>query len=313
MRIVTRSDFDSVVCAVLLYEALNIHEPVKWVEPSDIQKGLVDIHQGDIIANLPFAPGCSMWFDHHFSNQGVQSFTGIFRIAPSAARIIFDHYRDKLQRDYSELVQAADKIDSADLTQEEVLNPEHHPYILLSMTIGSQINSDEPYWNHLVDLLRILPIHKVMEDKAVRAHCEAVIKENIAYQTHLKKHTQCLGHVAVTDFRTLTPPPAGNRFMVYSLFPECSVQVKIRLDSNRPDMVMVSVGHSIFNQTCKVNVGQLLTNFEGGGHRAAGACRFHISKAEQYIPQILDALVQNSDHLSANNGKNGPTFSNSAY
>ena len=257
MRIVTRSDFDSVVCAVLLYEALNIHEPVKWVEPSDIQKGLVDIHEGDIVANLPFAPGCSLWFDHHFSNQGVQSFTGIFRIAPSAAGIIFDHYRDKFQRDYTELVQAADKIDSADLTQEEVIYPERHPYILLSMTIGS-LNSDEPYWNHLVDLLRILPIHKVMEDKAVKAHCEAVINENIAYQTHLKKYTQCLGHVAVTDFRTLTPPPAGNRFMVYSLFPECSVQVKMRLDSNRPDMVLVSVGHSIFNPTCKVNVGQLL-------------------------------------------------------
>ena len=154
MRIVTRSDFDSVVCAVLLYEALNIQEPVKWVEPSDIQNNLVDIHEGDIVANLPFAPGCSLWFDHHFSNQGVQSFEGIFRNAPSAARIIFDHYRDKFQRDYAELVQAADKIDTADLTQEEVLFPQHHPYILLSMTIGSQITPDEPYWNHLVDLLR---------------------------------------------------------------------------------------------------------------------------------------------------------------
>ena len=295
MRIVTRSDFDSVVCAVLLYEALDIQAPVKWAEPSEIQKGMVDIRQGDIIANLPYAPNCSLWFDHHFSNQGELSFSGVFRMAPSAAGIIFDYYHDRFRRDYSELVQAADKIDSADLTHEEVLYPERNPYILLSMTIGGQNKADEPYWNHLVDLLRVLPIHHVMEDKTVITRCEAVVRENIAYRTYLKDHTQRHGHVAVTDFRTLMPPPAGNRFLVYSLFPECSVQVKIRLDSNQPDMVMVSVGHSIFNRTCKVNVGQLLAEFEGGGHRAAGACRFHASKAEHYIPRILNTLLQNKE------------------
>jgi hypothetical protein len=294
MRIVTRSDFDSVVCAVLLYEALDIQEPVKWAEPSEIQKGLVDIHEGDIVANLPYAPNCSLWFDHHFSNQGAQPFAGAFRMAPSAAGIIFDYYRGRFHRDYTELVQAADKIDSADLTHEEVLYPEHHPYILLSMTISSQNKADEPYWNHLVDLLRVLPIHTVMEDITVKARCEAVVRENIAYRTYLKDYTQCHGHVAVTDFRTLSPAPSGNRFLVYSLFPECSVQVKIRLDANQPDMVMVSVGHSIFNRTCKVNVGQLLAKFEGGGHKAAGACRFHARKAEEYIPGILDALIKNN-------------------
>ncbi len=295
MRIVTRADFDSVVCAVLLYEALDIQAPVKWVEPSEIQKGMVDIHEGDIVANLPYAPNCSLWFDHHFSNQGKQPFTGAFRMAPSAAGIIFDYYRGRFLRDYTELVQAADKIDSADLTHEEVLYPERHPYILLSMTISSQNKADETYWNHLIDLLRIHPIQEVMEDKTVKTRCDEVIRENIAYQSFLKDHTRCIGHVAITDFRALTPPPAGNRFLVYSLFPECSVQVKIRLDANQSGMVMVSVGHSIFNRTCKVNVGQLLAEFEGGGHRAAGACRFHTSKAAQYIPKILNALLKNTD------------------
>jgi len=295
MRIVTRSDFDSVVCAVLLYDALDIQAPVMWAEPSEIQKGLVDIREGDIVANLPYAQNCSLWFDHHFSNQGDQAFTGAFRMAPSAAGVIFDYYRGKFHRDYTELVQAADKIDSADLTQAEVLNPEHDPYILLSMTISSQNKADEPYWNHLVALLRYLPIGAVMEDEMVKMRCQAVIRENIAYRTHLIDHTRCHGHVAITDFRALSPPPSGNRFLVYSLFPECSVQVKIRLDTNQPDMVMVSVGHSIFNPTCKVNVGLLLSEFEGGGHRAAGACRFHIGKADRYIPQILDALLQNTE------------------
>lgn len=295
MRIVTRSDFDSVVCAVLLYEALDIQAPVKWAEPSEIQKGLVDIQEGDIVANLPYAPNCSLWFDHHFSNQGEPSVPGAFRMAPSAAGIIFDYYRGKFRRDYTELVQAADKIDSADLTQEEVLYPERYPYLLLSMTISGQDKGDEPYWNHLIDLLRVLPIHAVMADDTVKARCQETIRENTAYRTHLKNHTRCQGHVAVTDFRTVNPPPVGNRFLVYSLYPECSVQVKIRLDANQPDMVMVSVGHSIFNRTCKVNIGQLLSHYEGGGHKAAGACRFHTDKAAEYIPKILDALLLNCD------------------
>jgi len=197
----------------------------------------------------------------------------------------------------TELVQSADKIDSADLTQEEVLYPERHSYILISMTVSSQKKNDEPYWNLLVDLLRKKSIHEVMEHPVVKIHCEAAIDENSRYRTYLKDHTRCIKHVAVTDFRILNPPPVGNRFLVYSLFPECSVQVKISMDPNDTEMVVVSVGHSIFNRTCHVNVGQLLTAYEGGGHKAAGACRFHVSKADQYIPQIMDVLKRNESGL----------------
>lgn len=295
MRIVTRADFDSVVCAVLLYEALDIRQPVYWVEPSQVQKGRADIRPGDVIANLPYAAPCTLWFDHHFTNQGHPGFEGLFRIAPSAAGLIFEYYRSRFQRDYSELVQAADKIDSADLNQEEVLAPERHPYLLLSMTINGQNRSDEPYWNRLVDLLRKYPVADVMADETVKMRCDAVIGENNAYGRYLRDYTRCLNHVAVTDFRSLNPAPSGNRFLVYSLFPSCSVQVRIRRDADDPETVLVSVGHSIFNRTCRVNVGKLLARFEGGGHQAAGACRFHADKADQYLPQIIDALLQNAE------------------
>ena len=135
MRIVTRPDLDGVVCAVLLKDAEKITEPVKWVQPNDIQKGLVDIRQGDIIANLPYDERCSLWFDHHYTNRITRPFKGAFELAPSAARVIFKYYKQRLQRDYSELVNEADKIDSADLSMAEVLYPEKHPYLLLSMTI----------------------------------------------------------------------------------------------------------------------------------------------------------------------------------
>ena len=136
MRIITRPDFDGVVCAALLYNALDIEGPVKWAEPSDLQRGLVEIREGDVIANLPYDDRCALWFDHHYTNRIDRPFNGEFRIAPSAAGIIFAHYKDRFVRDYSELVTATDKIDSADLTLDEVLNPEKYGYVLLSMTMS---------------------------------------------------------------------------------------------------------------------------------------------------------------------------------
>jgi len=293
LRIVTRPDFDGVVCAVLLYDVLNIEEPVLWVEPSEVQKGQVAIRPDDVLANLPYSPVCAMWFDHHFSNEISVPFNGAFKIAPSAAGVIFDVYRAKFRRDYSELVAAADKIDSANLTLAEVRYPETDPYLLISMTLPDQDKNDRPYWDHLVKQFRFQTIQDIMQDLQVRDRCDRVIAENKAYEVHLMNHTRCVNQVAITDFRELNPPPVGNRFLVYSLFPQCNVNVKIRFDSQRADTLAISVGHSIFNPTCQVNVGLLLQNFEGGGHRAAGACRFPAHLADQYIPKIIDALKQN--------------------
>jgi len=293
MRIVTRADFDSVVCAVLLYEALDIKEPVEWIEPSEIQKGLADIREGDIIANLPYHPNCSMWFDHHYTNQIHTPFEGAFEIAPSAAGVVFNYYKDKFQRDYTELVRETDKIDSADLSLDEVIHPENYPYILLSMTISSRNRSDIPYWNRLIGLLRKSDIDRVLEDPEVKKQCQAVIEQNRKYKTYLKEHTQLRGHVSVTDFRSSEEAPTGNRFLVYSLFPESIVNVRIRFDSEDPDKAIIGVGHSILNPKCNVNVGLMLSQFEGGGHAGAGACKFDADKADDYLAGILDILLKN--------------------
>lgn len=152
MRIVTRADFDGIVCAALLYETEYITHPISWVEPNDMQHGLVKIRHDDIIANLPFAEGCALWFDHHYTNQPTAPFRGSYKIAPSAARVVYDYYGEKFQNDYSELIRQADDIDSANLTLEQVRRPEKFPYLLVSMTISSRNQLDEPYWNHLVQL-----------------------------------------------------------------------------------------------------------------------------------------------------------------
>ena len=296
MRIVTRPDFDGVVCAVLLYDAEPIFEPVKWVEPSEIQKNQVEIRKNDILANLPYDDRCFMWFDHHCTNEISQPFRGAFKIAPSAAGIIYEYYEGGFSRDFSELIVQTDKIDSADLTTDEVLHPEKYPYILLSMTILNREKLDENYWNQIVDLLGKYNIAHILETPEVKLRCEQVIVDNKIYKELLKKHTRIKEHVAITDFRELGTTPVGNRFLVYCMFHQTSVHVKIRYSDKEKEMVAVSVGHSIFNNHCRVNAGKLLSAFEGGGHRGAASCRFHVSKADNYIPKIIEALIKNEEN-----------------
>ena len=296
MRIVTRPDFDGIVCAVLLYEAMDIGLPVKWVEPNALQRGLVDIRKGDIIANLPYDDRCSFWFDHHYTNRIYRAFNGVFKIAPSAAGIIFNHYKDRFKRDYSELVTATDKIDAAELSLDEVLHPEKHGYVLLSMTVANGGEPDEAYWNKLVDLLRRYDLQRVLDDPEITQRCRQVIELNEKYAVYLKKNTRLDKHVSITDFRKLENIPAGNRFLVYSLFPDSVVNLRIRYEKKNKEMTAVNIGHSIFNRRCNVNAGLLLADFGGGGHRGAASTRFESSKADTYLPQIIDALQKNENN-----------------
>lgn len=291
MRIVTRPDFDGVVCAVLLSDALKIKQKIQWIQPSEVQKGAADIRKGDIIANLPFHEKCSLWFDHHYSNKPDLPVKGLFKLAPSAAGVIYEYYgRSRFSKNYDELVLNTDKIDSADLTLEEILNPQHYPYILFSMTISNRKDTDEPYWNRAVDLLKEKPIEDVLKDTDVSRRCHAVVEQNRQYERDLKAYTKMIDHVSVTDFRGLDPVPQGNRFLIYSLFPHCTVSVKIHDD--KEGRAAIGVGHSILNRNCGVNVGKMLSDFEGGGHPGAGACRFSKEKAEDYLKRIVDILIK---------------------
>jgi hypothetical protein len=291
MRIVTRPDFDGVVCAVLLRDALDAAAPVVWTQPTDIQQGTMRLTRDDILANLPYDERCGLWFDHHFSNQTDRPFEGAFAIAPSAAGVIFDHYRGRFTRDFGELVTATDKIDSADLNLEEIRHPENHPYILLSMTLAGRTTEDLIYADRLVDLLQNQGLHQVMEDKEVAQRCRGVVYQNREYEGYLRRHTHMEGAVSITDFRSLAHPPDGNRFLVYALFPEAVVNVKLYHYEGK---LVVKVGHSILKAGCRVNVGKLLANFHGGGHRGAGACRFPIDQTDALLPQIMDALLANA-------------------
>jgi len=295
MRIVTRPDFDGIVCAVLLCQVESIDSDIYWVEPNEIQTGKAIVFQGDIIANLPYSPGCSLWFDHHISNKPDKEVKGAFDIAPSAARVIYTYYQKlgKLDNHYDDLILNTDIIDAALLNQDQVRYPEKYPYIVLSMTIRNQDYKDRAYWNRLVDLLMKKDIDQILKDPDIKKRCERVIKENTAFEEHLTNHTKTRHNVSITDFRPLDTVPDGNRFLTYSLFPESHASVKLRFDSPEHKNVQISVGRSIFNNNCQVNIGNLLARFGGGGHAGAGGCTLTVKTADSVIEQILDTLFQN--------------------
>jgi hypothetical protein len=293
MRIVTRPDFDGVVCAALIADALEIKNPVYWVEPNELSQGSAVIQPGDILANLPFHSDCDIWFDHHSTNRIERPFIGLFREAPSAARNVFDYYAGRFNRDYRELVYWADRIDSADFMLDEVLHPENYDYVLLSMTVSSETGREEGYWEHLVRMLRTSDVASIMVDPEVKDRCRRVVRQNSEYADWLKQYTRIEGRVAITDFRALDHPPSGNRFLSYSLFPEAVVSVRIRYEGDQKQTVVVNIGHSIFNPHCNVHVGRLLADFGGGGHHGAASARFPATKASIYLPQIINVLIKN--------------------
>jgi hypothetical protein len=296
MRIVTRPDFDGVVCAVLLLDVLDGQPPVVWAEPNELQKGLVPIQAGDIIANLPHHEACELWFDHHYTNRIHTPFRGCFKLAPSAAGLIFEHFSGQFSRDFEPLVQAADRIDAADLTMDEVLHPESNPFILLSMTISSEHAPHDQYWDKVVALLRRHDIEDVLKDPEVNQRCQSVLIQNAHYSVYLRENTVLRQQVSVTDFRGFDTVPVGNRFLVYCLYPQAMVNLRIHYEDPNRQTVVVHAGHSIFNRSCRVNLGLMLTEFGGGGHRGAASSRFPLAKADQYIARIIDTLVENENN-----------------
>ena len=295
MRIVTRPDFDGIVCAVLLRDAEQIDTDIFWVEPNEIQAGKALIREGDILANLPFSSACALWFDHHISNKPEQPFAGAFEVAPSAARVIYQYYQDqgRLDNRYDTLIHHTDIIDAACLNQDQVLHPERYPYILLSMTIKNHGYADAPYWDMLVDLLKDTGIDDILACEPVETRCKDVIRDNAAWEKHLRHHTVVKNKISISDFRTLETVPDGNRFLTYSIFPESIASVKIRYSGPEQENIQISIGQSIFNRQCNVNIGKLLSRYGGGGHAGAGGCTLKKANAEQTIEEILSILFEN--------------------
>ncbi len=297
MRLVTRADWDGLVCAVLLTTVEHI-EVIQFTYPKDVQDRKVFIPTDSIIANLPYHPNCAMWFDHHISEEergahvGVE-FKGKFGLSFSAARLVYEFYggdKNAALKKHADLVTATDRIDSAQLTLEDVLDPQG--YALLAYTIdprtGLKDLDREAYFLMLVDLLKTHTVDEILSLPEVKYLTERLHAEDQDFRRALLYHSRVEGNVIVTDFRGVAAP-SGNRFLVYTLFLDANVSVRL-FDSPDGQISTISVGHSIFKRTCQTNVGQLLGEYGGGGHRGVGTAQFPKAEAEAKFREIIERL-----------------------
>jgi hypothetical protein len=316
MRLVTRADFDGLVCGALITK----FEPIDsylFVEPKFMQDSLVEIRSGDIIANLPYHPACTLWFDHHVTNttpdfsRPIMLGKGGFRLAPSAARVVCEYYTELGLRQEATfdskrtaeeilsylntermkyLLHEADRIDAGKLEREDVLNPAG--YVLISMTTDGRRAEDEPYWLRVIELLREVSLEAMMNDSEVARRCQLIREEQEKLRQILLQRTTLKGNVIYCDLRGIKDIPDGNRFLIFTLFSEGNIQVKVAEDTQRKNTTAISVGYNIFNATSKVNVGELLQKHGGGGHRVVGSCRVPNEQAEQSIKEVLAAVTE---------------------
>ena len=300
MRLVTRGDLDGLTSAVII----TMKEPIDellLVHPQDVTDKAVDIRPDDILANLPYDPRCGMWFDHHLltpsNEKPPETFKGRYRIAPSAARLVYEYYleqdpNDRRLLDLEPLVVETDRLDSAHLTPDDVENP--RDYILLGYTIDSRtgLGGYEDYFRQLVEWLKTMSIEEVLRQPEVRERVDRIRAEQADFRTLLSRNSFQLNNVVVTDLREIERLPAGNRFLVYMLFPDANVSLRVHWGP-RHDSVVAAVGHSIFNRTCQTSVGDLMSRYGGGGHRGAGTCVLPLEKAADAIDEILFELQAN--------------------
>jgi hypothetical protein len=309
MRLVTRADFDGLVSGALITKFEKI-DSYLFVEPKFMQDGLVEVRPGDIIANLPYHPNCTLWFDHHITNttprfdRPIMPGKGAFRLAPSAARVVCEYYTETSTANdadgavrlaflnserISHLLDETDKIDAGKLTRDDVLNPAG--YVLISMTTDGRNAGDEPYWLRVIELLREESLETMLNDPEVKRRCQQVLDDQEKLRQILRQRGTLKGNVIYVDLRGIAIPD-GNRFLVFTLFPEGNIQVKVADDTQRLNTTSISVGYNIFNPTSKVNVGELLQKYGGGGHKVVGSCRVPNDKAEQAIKEIVEAVTE---------------------
>jgi len=301
-RLVTRSDFDGLVCAVLL-RVLDMIDEITFVHPKDVQDGVVEVTDRDILTNLPYAPGAHLVFDHHHSetlrNEAGLANHVIDPEAPSAARVIYEHFggAERFPEVSPELMRAVDQADSADYALEDILRPEG--WTLLNFLMDSRTGlgrfrefriSNYQLMMLLIDaciehegVQEILALPDVAERADLYRDCSAMFVEQLKRVSHVE------GDVVVVDLRDEETIHAGNRFMVYALFPESRVSVHVIWGRQKLNTVF-ACGKSILDRSSPVDVGAVMLRYGGGGHVAAGTCQIPHEDAERVLREIVDAL-----------------------
>ncbi|SHN61040.1 exopolyphosphatase [Desulfovibrio litoralis] len=300
MRLVTRSDFDGLACAALL-KHLGLIDEYKFAHPKDIQDGIVEINSNDILANVPYHPSAGIWFDHHSSELeriGDTKYVGLSKPLPSCARVIWEYYggKDKFPGRFDDMMSAVDKVDSGNLTKEEIENPQG--WILLGFIMDPRTGlgryHDYRISNHqlmldMVDCCETMSAAEILAIPDVHERVNRYFEQDKLFKKMIQENSKVYGRLLVTDLRNTPEIYTGNRFVVYSEFPDCNISMQVMWGFKKQNVVF-TLGHSILNRSSKVNVGSLMLQFGGGGHDKVGTCQVPVEQAEEALKSLITTI-----------------------
>jgi nanoRNase/pAp phosphatase (c-di-AMP/oligoRNAs hydrolase) len=303
-RLVTRSDFDGLVCAMLLKD-LGILEDILFVHPKDMQDGKIEVNDRDITTNLPYVEGVGLAFDHHFSetirNYPVSDNHIIDANAPSAARVVYNYFGglEKFPNISLEMMDAVDKSDSAQFTEEEILQPKD--WVLLNFLMDARTGlgrfrdftvSNYTLMMELIDYCKAHSIAEIVELPDVKERVDLYFEQEPLFRAQIERCATVHQNLVVLDLRGEETIYAGNRFMVYALFPACNISIHVLWGLQKQNTVF-AVGKSILNRTSNTNIGELMLQYDGGGHANAGTCQIPNDRADEILEGLVSTIIQN--------------------
>jgi nanoRNase/pAp phosphatase (c-di-AMP/oligoRNAs hydrolase) len=302
-RLVTRSDFDGLVCAVLLKE-LDLVDDITFVHPKDMQDGAVEITDRDITTNLPYVDGVHLAFDHHASEierAGGQRRENhiIDAKAPSAARVVYDYYggKERFPRVSDAMMAAVDKGDSADFTRDEILDPKG--WVLMNFLMDARTGlgrfreftiSNYQLMMELIAYCRDHDINEILRLPHVKERCDLYFEHQAKAREQLERVSTLHGNLIEVDLRDEETIWATNRFVIYALFPQANISMHVMWGRQKQNTVF-AVGKSILDRTSRTNVGSLMLEYGGGGHNAAGTCQVKNAEAERVRGELIARMT----------------------
>lgn len=300
-RLVTRSDFDGLVCAVLLRH-LDLIEDIKFVHPKDMQDGVIEITDHDITTNLPYVDGVHLAFDHH-SSEGLRVTERGNHVldseAPSAARVVYHYYGGDAEfgTRFADMMEAVDKADSAQFSRAEILNPTGWPLLNFVMDARTGLGRFRDFrvsnYQLMMDLINYCQDHSVeqilnLED--VKERVDLYFEHEEKFKEQLRRCSTIHRNLVVVDLRKEETIYVGNRFMAYALFPETNISVHVLWGVKQQNTVF-AIGKSILNRSSKTNIGALALSYGGGGHEAAGTCQVDNDQAERILSELIEKIT----------------------
>ncbi len=303
-RLVTRSDFDGLTCAVLLKE-LDLIGNIKFVHPKDMQDGKIEITSHDITTNLPYVQGAHLVFDHHLSEtMRIAERPDNYIIdpnAPSTARLVYNYYGSKaaFPSISNEMLEAVDKADSAQFTRDEILFPKGWVLLNYLMDPRSGLGRFKHFRISNYDLMMVLidyckkhTIEEILELPDVKERVDLYQEHQKASMQQIEKCAKVQRNVVILDLRNEEEIFTTNRFVIYAMYPECNISIHVLWGLQKQNTVL-ALGKSILDRSCKTNIGELMLKYNGGGHGNAGTCQVDNNKAESVLEEVVKVLVTN--------------------